>query len=35
LMTLQSDAVRPVGSGELLHTRRRDLAEQSVPPERR
>jgi hypothetical protein len=35
LMTLQSDAVRPVGSGELLHTRRRNLAEQSVTPQQR
>jgi hypothetical protein len=35
LITLKSEAVRPVGSGELLHTRRRDLAEQSGPPELR
>ena len=35
LVTLKSESVRPVGSGELLHTRRRVLAEQGVPPERR
>jgi len=35
LVTLKSESVRPVGSGELLHTRRRDPAEQGVPPERR
>lgn len=35
LITLKSAAVRPVGSGELLHTRRRDLADQSDAPERR
>ena len=35
LIMLKSESVRPVGSGELLHTRRRDLAEQNVPPERR
>ena len=28
LITLKSESVRPFGSGELLHTRRRDLAEQ-------
>jgi hypothetical protein len=27
LMTLDSNQVRPIGPGELLHTRRRDLAE--------
>lgn len=27
LITLKSEAVRPVGSGELLHTRHRDAAE--------
>ena len=35
LVTLKSESVRAVGSGELLHTRRRILAEQGVPPERR
>ena len=35
LVTLKSESVRAVGSGELLHTRRRVLAEQGVPPERR
>ena len=35
LITIKSESVRPVGSGELLHTRRRDLAEQGFPPERR
>jgi len=35
LLTLEADDVRPIGSGELLHTRRRDLAEQSGEPERR
>mgnify|MGYP000928658639 CR=1 FL=1 len=34
LMTLESDDVRPIGHGELLHTRRRDLAEQSDAAER-
>lgn len=27
LVTLEADEVRPIGPGELLHTRRRDLAE--------
>jgi len=35
LVTLKSESVRPVGRGELLHTRRHELAEQGVPPERR
>ena len=35
LVTLKSESVRPVGSGELLHTRRHNLAEQGVPPEQR
>ncbi len=34
LKTLDSDDVRPIGPGELLHTRRRDLAEQGDAPER-
>ena len=34
LMTLDASKVRPIGPGELLHTRRRDLAEQSDEPER-
>ena len=34
LMTLDSDAIRAIGPGELLHTRRRDLAEQSDERER-
>lgn len=29
LLTLDADEVRPIASGELLHTRRRDLAEQT------
>jgi hypothetical protein len=29
LLTLDADAVRPIASGELLHARRRDLAEQT------
>ena len=32
LITLKSEAVRPVGRGELLHTRRRNLAEQNPEP---
>lgn len=35
LLTLDSTHVRPIGRGELLHTRRRDLAEQGGEPERR
>ncbi len=34
LMTLDADEIRPIGPGELLHTRRRDLAEQSDERER-
>ena len=34
VVTLDSDDVRPIGSGELLHTRRRDLADQSDERER-
>ena len=34
LMTLDASAVRPIGAGELLHIRRRDLAEQSDASER-
>lgn len=34
LMTLESGAIRPIGPGELLHTRRRDLAEQSKERQR-
>ncbi len=34
LMTLVSREIRPIGPGELLHTRRRDLAEQSDERER-
>jgi len=34
LMTLVADAIRPIGPGELLHTRRRDLAGQSDSAER-
>jgi hypothetical protein len=34
LMTLGSNDIRPIGPGELLHTRRRDLAEQSDERER-
>jgi hypothetical protein len=34
LMTLDSKDVRQIGQGELLHTRRRDLAEQSDAAER-
>ncbi len=34
LMTLDSREIRPIGPGELLHTRRRDLAEQSDERER-
>lgn len=34
LITLDSNDVRPIGPGELLHTRRRDLAKQSDAPER-
>ena len=34
LMTLAADGIRPIGPGELLHTRRRDLAEQSDDRER-
>lgn len=29
LLTLSADAIRPLEPGEMLHTRRRDLAEQS------
>jgi Domain of unknown function (DUF4926) len=35
LMTLASNDVRPIAQGEMLHTRRRDLAEQGGAPERR
>ena len=35
LITLKSESVRPVGSGELLHARCRNLAEQGVPPGQR
>jgi hypothetical protein len=35
LMTLDSVDVRPIGRGELLHTRRRDLAERRGESERR
>lgn len=34
LMTLQSDDIRPIGAGEVLHTRLCDLAERSDAPER-
>lgn len=34
LMTLQANEIRSIGPGELLHTRRRDLAEQSDERER-
>lgn len=34
LMTLDASAVRPIKAGELLHIRRRDLAEQSDAAER-
>ena len=34
LRTLDADEIRPIGPGELLHTRRRDLAEQSDERER-
>jgi len=34
LMTLDSNDVRPIGHGELLHTRRRDRTEQSDAAER-
>ena len=34
LMTLDSNDIRLIGPGELLHTRRRDLAEQSDERER-
>jgi len=33
-MTLDSDAIRAIGPGELLHTRRRDPAEPSDERER-
>ena len=29
LMTLDADAVRPIAPGELLHTRRRDVAKRT------
>ena len=35
LMTLGSADVRPIGRGDLLHTRQRDLAGQGGEPERR
>lgn len=35
LMTLDSNDVRPIGRGELLHTRRRDVAEQSDAADRK
>ena len=34
LLTLDSDTIRPLEPGEMLHTRRRDLAEQSDERER-
>ena len=34
LLTLNSDAIRALEPGEMLHTRRRDLAEQSDERER-
>jgi hypothetical protein len=34
LVTLDADEVRPIGPGELLHTRRRALAEPSDERER-
>ena len=34
LVTLESSAVRPIGHGELLHARHRDLAEQHDAAER-
>ena len=34
LLTLEFDAIRPLEPGEMLHTRRRDLAEQGDERER-
>jgi hypothetical protein len=35
LMTLDATDVRPIAGGELLHTRRCDLAEPTAEPDRR
>ena len=30
LMTLEANEIRPIGPGEMLHTRRRDLADEPI-----